>query len=263
MRARYQRATLPSPTVASEADMLEQALRGAGYDPDAPTTWSVWDTFTQSGLRAALATIEQRSTPMQSFRGVESDEFERARERFNRAMSPAAREQVAAAENLVRVAKATTTTTHSAGQRSAAEIVASLQRGNAETQALLDRLDADRTSRQAAERNAQPLADTQIEQLAAKRMRETGEDKPAAYSAVLAERPELYDRYTAELAAGKYAPAPAQPAPARPLKASEATIERLAAERAKRDGVSLPQAYKEVLAERPELYSAYVNEVTP
>ena len=40
-------------------------------------------------------------------------------------------------------------------------------------------------------------------------MRETGEDKPAAYSAVLAERPELYDRYTAELAAGRYAPKPA------------------------------------------------------
>ena len=201
----------------------------------------------------------------QSFKGIESAEYERARARFNAALTPTAREQVAAAENLVRAAKATTTTTttHSAGHRSAAEIVASLQRGNAETQALLDRLDADRTSRQAAERNAQPLADTQIEQLAAKRMRETGEDKPAAYSAVLAERPELYDRYTAELAAGKYAPAPAQPAPARPLKASEATIERLAAERAKRDGVSLPQAYKEVLAERPELYSAYVNEVTP
>ena len=201
----------------------------------------------------------------QSFKGIESAEYERARARFNAALTPTAREQIAAAENLVRAAKATTTTTttHSAGHRSAAEIVASLQRGNAETQALLDRLDADRTSRQAAERNAQPLADTQIEQLAAKRMRETGEDKPAAYSAVLAERPELYDRYTAELAAGKYAPAPAQPAPARPLKASEATIERLAAERAKRDGVSLPQAYKEVLAERPELYSAYVNEVTP
>ena len=129
--------------------------------------------------------------------------------------------------------------------------------------ALLARLDADRTSRQAAERNAQPLADTQIEQLAAKRMRETGEDKPAAYSAVLAERPELYDRYTAELAAGRYAPKPAPAAPARPLKASEATIERLAAERAKRDGIDLAQAYSRVLAENPALYSAYVAEVTP
>ena len=69
--------------------------------------------------------------------------------------------------------------------------------------------------------------------------------------------------YTAELAAGRYAPAPAQPAPARPLKASEATIERLAAERAKRDGIDLAQAYSLVLRERPELYDAYVNEVTP
>ena len=252
-------------SIAPEANALEQALRAAGLDPDSSLSFPYWNAFVNRGLRVALAELQKGTTTMRSFQGVESDELVRARERFNRAMSPAAREQVAAAENLVRAAKATTTTTttHSAGHRSAAEIVASLQRGNAETQALLDRLDADRTSRQAAERNAQPLADTQIEQLAAKRMRETGEDKPAAYSAVLAERPELYDRYTAELAAGKYAPAPAQPAPARPLKASEATIERLAAERAKRDGVSLPQAYKEVLAERPELYSAYVNEVTP
>lgn len=257
---RYQKTALPSPTVASEADMLEQALRGAGYDPDAPTTWSVWDTFTESGLRAALATIEQRSTPMQSFRGVESDELARARERFNRALSPAAREQVAAAEALVRVAKATTTTTHSAGQRSAAEIVASLQRGNAETQALLDRLDADRTSRQLAE----PLALDEIEELAAKRMREKNEDLPTAYAAVLNDEQNegLYRRYNAEYLAGKYAPQPVPAALARTMGPNEAKIDRLARERATRDNIDLAQAYSLVLNEQPKLYKEYTKETT-
>lgn len=254
-----------SAQVAPEADVLERALAAAGLDPDDAMSYPVWNIFTNKGLRPALAAIEQRSTTamQQSFRGIESAEFERARERFNRSLSPAAREQIAAAEDLVRVAKATTTTPHSASQRSAAEIVASLQRGNAETQALLARLDADRTSRQAAERNAQPLADTQIEQLAAKRMRETGEDKPAAYSAVLAERPELYTAYTAEYAAGKYAPAPRAPAQPARLTPAQDMVERLAAERAKRDGISHEQAYVKVLSEQPELYTAYVNEVTP
>ena len=99
-----------SPQVAQEADRLERALAAAGLDPDDVLSYPVWTIFTNKGLRPALAAIEQRSTTamQQSFRGVESAEYERARERFNRSLSPAAREQVAAAENLVRVAKATT-----------------------------------------------------------------------------------------------------------------------------------------------------------
>ena len=42
-------------------------------------------------------------------------------------------------------------------------------------------------------------------------------------------------------------------APAPKLKPAEATIERLAAERAKRDGIGHAEAYAKVLSERPEL----------
>lgn len=52
--------------------------------------------------------------------------------------------------------------------------------------------------------------------------------------------------------------------PAAPkLKPAEAEIERLAADRAKRDGTTRQQAYANVLTERPELYEAYIREVKP
>ena len=249
-----------SSAVAGEADQLELALRAAGLDPDSALSWPYWNKFVSRGLRVALAELGKESQMKQSFKGIESDELARARERFNRALSPAAREQIAAAENLVRVAKATTTTTHSAGQRSAAEIVASLQRGNAETQALLDRLDADRTSRQLAE----PPALDVIEQLVAKRMRETDEDKITAYSAVLNDEQNegLYRRYNAEYLAGKYAPQPVPAASARTMGPNEAKIDRLARERAKRDNIDLAQAYSLVLNEQPKLYGQYTEETS-
>ena len=249
-------------SIAPEANALEQALRAAGLDPDSSLSFPYWNAFVNRGLRVALAELQKGTTTMRSFQGVESDELVRARERFNRAMSPAAREQVAAAENLVRAAKATTTTTttHSAGHRSAAEIQASTERRMAEMQATIARLDAQLASHKAVEK---PLALATIERLASERAKRDGVTVEQAYSLVLNEQPALYDTYNAELAAGEYAPAPA-PAPAAPkLTPAQATIERLAAERAKRDGVTVEQAYVKVLAERPELYSAYVNEVTP
>ena len=201
----------------------------------------------------------------QSFKGIESAEYERARARFNAALTPAAREQIAAAENLVRVAKATTTTTRSASQRSTAEILADLAESQRRTAELLAQFDGQQAQRQAAEvrRAVEQTALAELEQKAAKLAKEQGISQVDAYSRVLAAEPELYDRYERERIAGCYAPAPRQPAPAPKLKPAEAEIERLAAERAKRDGTTREQAYVKVLAERPELYSAYVSEVTP
>ncbi len=255
-----------SPQVAQEADRLERALAAAGLDPDDAMSYPVWNIFTNKGLRPALAAIEQRSTTamQQSFRGVESAEYERARARFNAALTPTAREQIAAAENLVRVAKATTTT-RSAAQRSTAEILADLAESQRRTTELLAQFDGQQAQRQAAEvrRAVEQTALAELEQKAAKLAKEQGISQVDAYSRVLAAEPALYDRYERERLAGRYAPAPRQPAPAPKLKPAEATIERLAAERATRDGTTREQAYVKVLAERPELYSAYVNEVTP
>ena len=252
--------------VATEAAQLEEALRAAGLDPEGSDSYQIWNRFVNKGLRVALAELEKGTTVQQPFRAIESSEYERARERFNAALSPAAREQVAAAENLVRVAKATTTT-RNASQRSTAEILADLGDSQRRTTELLATLDAQQAQRQAAEsrRAVEQSALATIEQLAAKRMRETGEDLPTAYAAVLAaeQNEGLYDRYEAERLAGKYAPAPRQPAPAPKLGPAETEIERLASERAKRDGVTVEQAYARVLSDRPDLYDRYVNEVTP
>ncbi len=255
-----------SPQVAQEADRLERALAAAGLDSESPLSYPYWNIFTNKGLRAALAAIEQRSTTamQQSFRGVESAEYERARARFNAALTPTAREQIAAAENLVRVAKATTTT-HSAGQRSASEILTDLAESQRRTAELLAQLDTQQAQRQAAEsrRAVEQSALGEIEQKAAKLAKEQGISESAAYVKVLAAEPALYDRYEAERRAGLHAPAPKPARQAPKLGAAESEIERQAAERAKRDGTTREQAYVKVLAERPELYSAYVNEVTP
>ena len=198
-----------------------------------------------------------------SFKGVESSDYERARERFNRSLSPVQAEQIAAAENLVRAAR--TTTTHSAGQRSASEILTDLAESQRRTAELLAQLDTQQAQRQAAEsrRAVEQSALGEIEQKAAKLAKEQGISESAAYVKVLAAEPALYDRYEAERRAGLHAPAPKPARQAPKLGAAESEIERQAAERAKRDGTTREQAYVKVLAERPELYSAYVNEVTP
>ena len=202
----------------------------------------------------------------QSFKGIESAEYEGARARFNAALTPAAREQIAAAENLVRVAKATTTTTRSASQRSTAEILSEHEQHQREIRALLDRVDAQQAQRQAAEsrRAVEQTALAELDQKAAKLAKEQQISQVDAYARVLAAEPELYDRYEAERIAGKYVPEPKQ-APVRTMGPVESKVVRLAAEYIKRDGLTFEQACVRVFsdAERnPGLYEAYTKETT-
>ena len=49
--------------VPTDAARLEAALRTAGFNPDEPETYDVWDAWSRSGLAAALKLLEVGAPP--------------------------------------------------------------------------------------------------------------------------------------------------------------------------------------------------------
>ena len=112
--------------------------------------------------------------------------------------------------------------------------------------------------------NARENPADQVARLASERAAKDGIPYAAAMSRVFSEQPDLYERYreSAASAGAQVAAAPSPQAAAEPPGPVAGMVLRMAAERAKADGLTAGEAQSRVFAEHPGLYERYREETT-